>query len=715
MSAAANAPAGSRITFRGALIALGVLLVIINVGSAVWDVRVDRARTELRAQRDFSNLTGLLAEQTASALEAVDLVLRDAVREGNAAKLAAAAPRLRDEIIHIPQVAAFLVLDADGRVIARTHETPSIDTGVDRRSYFTAHRDGQARGLFFSEPYQTITNGRWRFAISRRLDAPGGRFGGVIVALMEIETFDRLYRAIDLGDGGFITLRSQDGTVITRVPDPASSRGRDFANPDIDAGIRREGRFTGWTMSPILKERVFLAASAVRGFPIHILSGATERSVLAPWRNEASRIAARTLLTSAAMLALIALAAWGLARREQALQRERKHAEAERARLEQRLRQSEKMEAVGRLAGGVAHDFNNILGGILGYAELLFEQTTEGSPLKRYAKNVLTAANRARGLVDQILAYSSSQRGKRVPVDFGRIAAETLELIRGSLIPGIRLEGKLPETPVFVIGDPTQLHQILMNLCTNAIQAMSEHGALRVALEAVDAAEERALAHGTLQPGAYVRLTVEDTGPGMDEATIAHIFEPFFTTKEVGKGTGLGLSLVYGIVTDSGGGIDVTSAVGRGSAFTIYLPRVDTAVEVVDKNQGPVPRGNGERVLVVDDEESLVAVTTEVLQQLGYKPVGFSDSRTALAAFESTPERFDAAITDEVMPQLTGTELAALLRRRRADLPIVLVSGYIGPMLAERAHRAGVTEILKKPVQSREIAEALAHALRRTA
>jgi CheY-like chemotaxis protein len=369
------------------------------------------------------------------------------------------------------------------------------------------------------------------------------------------------------------------------------------------------------------------------------------------------------------------------------------------------------MEAVGRLAGGIAHDFNNILGGILGYAEMLVEQTAAGSSFKRYAQNVLTAANRARGLVDQILAYSRSQRGQRVAVDLGRIVAETLELVRGSLDPGISLEAKLPAMPVQVFGDATQLHQVVMNLCTNAIQAMGDKGKLRVTLETAEVSAERPLAHGALAPGTYARLTVEDTGAGMDEATLGRIFEPFFTTKEVGKGTGLGLALVYGIITDAGGAIDVASAPGRGSVFTIYMPRVDVAVADDDEKQGPVARGHGERVLVVDDEQPLLAVTAEVLSRLGYEPVAFSESRAALAEFEAQPGRFDAAITDEVMPGLSGTELAGVIHRQRPDLPILLVSGYIGPMMSERAMAAGVDEVLKKPVQSREIAAALARVL----
>jgi CheY-like chemotaxis protein len=199
----------------------------------------------------------------------------------------------------------------------------------------------------------------------------------------------------------------------------------------------------------------------------------------------------------------------------------------------------------------------------------------------------------------------------------------------------------------------------------------------------------------------------------MDEATLARVFEPFFTTKQVGKGTGLGLSLVYGIVVDSGGGIDVASRPGAGSRFTIYLPRVEAPVAAADDRAGPIERGHGERVLVVDDEEALVAVTSEVLAKIGYEPVGCADGTAALAAFEDPAKRIDAVIADEVMPGLTGTELAGALRKRRPDLPIVLMSGYTGPRLAERARGAGVTEILKKPVQSRDIAGALARALKR--
>jgi signal transduction histidine kinase len=259
---------------------------------------------------------------------------------------------------------------------------------------------------------------------------------------------------------------------------------------------------------------------------------------------------------------------------------ERKRAEAERLKLEERLRRAEKMEAIGRLAGGIAHDFNNVLGGIFAFGEMLYEEAPESSSRKRHARNLLTAVARGRALVEQILAYSRSQGGKREPTDIGRMVAETLELVRGSLPPNIKVESRAAGLSLVVMSNATQLHQLIMNLCSNAIHALGKGGALRVALAASDVGAERALSHGRLTPGRYACLTVEDSGCGMSAATLARIFEPFFTTKEVGRGTGLGLSIVYGIVTDLGGAIDVKSAPAQGSTFAIYLPLAGIPVAV---------------------------------------------------------------------------------------------------------------------------------------
>jgi signal transduction histidine kinase len=257
----------------------------------------------------------------------------------------------------------------------------------------------------------------------------------------------------------------------------------------------------------------------------------------------------------------------------------------ERERLEQRLRQVAKMETLGRLAGGIAHDLNNVLTSVFGYGEMLIEKAPADSPLKRYAQNVIIAATRGRELVEQILTYSRAERGKRVPVDIAKVVAETLELLQGSLPAGIRVEASAPATPLVVIGNATQLHQVVMNLCSNAIQAMRARGILRVTLETAELSTEQALSDGTLGRGDYLRLIVEGSGCGMDEVTLARLFEPFFTTKEFGQGTGFGLSLVYAIIVESGGAIDVKSAPEQGSTFTIYLPRWEVARDMAAPGQ----------------------------------------------------------------------------------------------------------------------------------
>ena len=389
-----------------------------------------------------------------------------------------------------------------------------------------------------------------------------------------------------------------------------------------------------------------------------------------------------------------------------------KQAQMDKERLEAQLRQSQKMEAVGTLAGGIAHDFNNILGAILGYGELAHQHAAEGSALRRYLDNIMHAAGRAKMLVDRILGFSRSGMGERVPVNVQFVVEETLELLEASLPEGIRLEKRLEAGDAAVIGDATRLHQVVMNLCTNAMQAMARSGGtLRVILECVQLTETRTVSRGTLAPCDHVRLVVEDTGAGIPAEVLERIFDPFFTTKGVGEGTGLGLSLVHGIVSDLGGGIDVVSKAGWGTRFEIWLPVAGETHKPVVEAERELPPGAGETVMIVDDERALVALTEEMLARLGYEPVGFDSSAVALRAFQAQPQRFDVILTDEAMPELTGTDLAREIRRLRSDVPIILMSGYGGTQLATRATRSGVSEVLRKPLQSRELGEALARVL----
>jgi CheY-like chemotaxis protein len=368
------------------------------------------------------------------------------------------------------------------------------------------------------------------------------------------------------------------------------------------------------------------------------------------------------------------------------------------------------MEAIGTLAGGIAHDFNNILGAILGYGEMAQKNASEGSVVRRYIDNVMSAGARAKTLVERILVFSRSGLGERAPVNVQNVASETLELLAASLPPGVQLTRSLDCGDAAVVGDATQLHQVVMNLCTNAVQAMPGGGTLEVLLECLDVSEPRTLAHGELSPRRYVRLTVRDTGTGMKPEIAGRIFDPFFTTKGVGEGTGLGLSLVHGIVTDVGGAIEVASRPGEGTTFTVWLPVTGSAAPPAREAQRELPRGNGEVVMIVDDEPQLVALTEEMLADLGYEPVGFVSSTAALEAFHAEPQRFDAVMTDEMMPELPGTALALEMRRVRQDIPVVLMSGYSDSGVTARALCAGAREVLRKPLVSSDIAECLARA-----
>jgi nitrogen-specific signal transduction histidine kinase/CheY-like chemotaxis protein len=385
--------------------------------------------------------------------------------------------------------------------------------------------------------------------------------------------------------------------------------------------------------------------------------------------------------------------------------------EREREEMQQQRQQAAKMEAVGRLAGGIAHDFNNILGAILGYGELVQSSLVEGGAVRHQIDQVMHAGIRGKGLVDRILAFSRSGVGERVPVQLQSVVEETLELLAASLPADVRLERRLDAADMAVVGDATQFHQVVMNLCTNAVHAMDRAGVLTVVLDRATVGERRLLSQGTLCAGGYVRLLVSDTGGGIPPAVLKRMFDPFFTTKRVGDGTGLGLALVHGIVADLDGVIDVATQLGVGTTFTIWLPTAGKMPRLLAEPARAVPRGNGETVMIVDDERALVALAEDTLAELGYEPVGFDSSVAALQAFRAEPKRFDLVLTDETMPNLTGTELARKIRQLRPEISILLMSGYSSAQVIERARAAGVMEVLRKPLVRRDIAEPVARAL----
>jgi signal transduction histidine kinase/ActR/RegA family two-component response regulator len=392
-----------------------------------------------------------------------------------------------------------------------------------------------------------------------------------------------------------------------------------------------------------------------------------------------------------------------------ALDRER--VELEHEALETRLRKAQRMEAIGTLAGGIAHEFNNTLGAILGYSEMALAGLRTGEAARRHVKQVMTAGHRAKGVVDQILAFARGHSTERRSISVQSAVDEALELLRVSLPPTLTMRTRLEAKDAALLAEPGELQQIVVNLCTNAAQAMQGRGAVDVILERVTFAGSEALSHGTLPAGDYVRLTVADTGPGIEAAVVDRLFEPFFTTKPAGEGTGLGLATVHGIVLRNGGALNVRSLT-QGSAFEVYLPRFAGEVTRPQTKEEPLPTGNGETILLVDDEKPLVLLGEEMLAALGYEPVGSSSAEAALTAVRADPHRFDLVLTDQVMPGMTGTELATAVHAVRPDLPIVLMTGYIGPAASERLRGSGIREVLRKPLLTRDIAESIARHLR---
>jgi len=815
---------------------LGLLVIFAFAVSSAYDARRAYGNSLAATDREISNVAKALAEQSAWSWEGIDLLLRDTARwyQNDSRKF---APERLDEVLAnrtagVRQLRMINIVDAQGIQRHRSRGSPPPNLDVSDRAYFIAQRDGTAAGLFISEPLITRSENRPAIVLSRRLEGDNGEFAGVVTALVDLADLEQFYGSVTLGKGSAIQLLRDNGTLLVRNPPAPEAIDRKF--PELAAIPTTPA---SRLVSPIDGRRDFIAVAPVRDTPLVLAVTRDETVAMRAWRDEATRLAVRTIVVTVLGLAAIA-ALWRQLRRVETGERalrdseeryalameganeghwdwnlesdqlflsskmkmlegkdedhatttraawnattlvhvddrprldaavkdhlegrtpsfeceyrveqpngdwhwllsrgrclrdaagkpyrfvgsaidvtDQKQAQADKEHLEAQLRQSQKMEAIGTLAGGIAHDFNNILGAILGYGELAQERSVHDSALRRYLDNVMHAAGRAKMLVDRILGFSRSGLGERAHVHVQSVIEESLELIAASLPANIRLEKKLDAGDAALIGDSTQLHQVAMNLCTNALHAMEAGGTLTVLLERIRLAEGRSLSRGALSPGSYARLVIQDTGTGIPSAVVERIFDPFFTTKGIGEGTGLGLSLVHGIVTDLGGGIDVKTTVGHGTRFEIWLPITAETGKPVDETVRKLPRGNGETVMIVDDEPMLVSLAEEMLAELGYEPVGFHSSNAALEGFRADPARFHLVLTDEAMPDLAGTELAREIRRIRPDVPIILMSGHGGAPLVDRAAGIGVNEVLHKPLQRSDLAESFARTLRST-
>jgi nitrogen-specific signal transduction histidine kinase/CheY-like chemotaxis protein len=370
----------------------------------------------------------------------------------------------------------------------------------------------------------------------------------------------------------------------------------------------------------------------------------------------------------------------------------------ERKRLETELRQAQTMHAIGTLAGGIAHEFNNILMAILGYTSLVLDDVRQGSIAWSNARQVLKAGERARDLVQQILAFSHQVKGEHMPRKLHLLVQEALGLIRRTLPTTILLQPDVEKDVGTVLTSITEVHQLMLNLCANAVHAMQEAGGtLDIRLDTAEVQEPLTSQHPVLRPGSYAWLSIRDTGHGMPPDVIEHIFEPFFTTKGVGEGTGMGLAVVHGIVTHHGGAVTVHSTPGQGTTFDIYLPRVAEAATPLAALPEPIVPGKG-RVLYVDDDISLAQLGHAMLTPLGYEVVACTSGYEALQIFLQTPQSFDLVITNQAIPHLPGETFVGALRRIRPDIPIIVCAGYGSSIDADKARAQGIAAFLVKPL-----------------
>lgn len=673
--------------------ALVFAVVVVAVAAAgLWRLR----NTVMEGQaRELGLLSLALADEVDRGLQGMKeglQAVQDELEEGRLPLDRADTGRsLQTRADLMPLVRTLWLTDAAGHVLSASDATPPPALALFRPGLDRLAPNALAVSGPFLDPvrHETLVAIALRFAPS-----PGGARGWIVAALPAralLGAFSVASPAADARAGVFRDDGVRLAGTIAQPPAFASARSTQrIATPqDIEVRELRDGSHR------------LVAVHDLPRFGLQMVLTRDLDAVLFAWRQTAQ-------LTAGGLALLLTVVAIGV----HLVRLADHHRDQAREALQLQLSRASKLEALGTLAGGVAHDFNNVLAAIVGFGEMAQDAAAPGSDQQRQIGKVLQAALRGKSLVERILAFSRGGARTSIVFELEPVVQEVLALLAASLRPGVVLERALDAPGARLRGDPTQVFEAVMNLCTNAMQAMPTGGRLTVRMARVRFDAPHVLSHGRLEPGDYLLLAVQDEGAGIDTQVMENLFEPFFTTRGAQSGTGLGLAVVHGVIAESGGAIDVRSAPGQGACFTLYFPESHDAMAPPAPRQQPGARGAAQALLVVDDDPALVGLAIEMLTALGYRPTGCTDPAAALQLLREGSEAYAALITDEVMPVMTGTQLARQVRAIDAHLPVLLVSGYGGALLAARAADAGVTRLLAKPLQRADLAQALDDVLR---
>ena len=676
---------GSRI--RHHLLLLGAALIVLIVAADVHEAWQDYKASLERSRQAVDLLSHAFGDQTARMIQELDFALGDFAEWARKANISAdererITRELLEHVTRLPYVRSAVVVDAAGRRIAATDDS-APDTGDPLTPpSFAILQNDPSNAVHIGRPFTSRRDGDRTFALSRRLTTADGQFAGIVLARVSFDYLARFYEAVHVSPGAEIRLARSDGVVLALYP----SEREDLPLPD--------------------GANYVTAKSRVGSYPLEIEVSQSRHDALSGWREQELYSVARTgtlTLLAGTLLGAIMIAV-----------RRREQAELARRESEVQLQEARRAEALSLLAASVAHDFNNVLGAIVGYAELARETGGRDPQLRSSLDRLLGAAERARQLVRRVLTLDPHRSVRDQTVLVAPIIREVVDQLQTHAARKLGVDIRVDDESLAVSGDSTEIYQVLLNLCTNAMQATPANGRVTIHLHAATRAESAALTVGSVAAGEYVCVTITDEGPGVTADQARRIFDPLQTTKDPGQGIGIGLTVVRTIVERMHGAVEIGGAPTRGASFTVHWPRRSATVAEAHAApvEGTVRPGTGQVIMIVDDEPALASLLEDLAASLGYEPLGLTDPIRALEVLRRAPTRIDALVTDERMPGMRGTEFARSVRELRPDLPILLVTGYRSADLDREAGRSGIARILDKPVHRNELAQALGDLVR---